>query len=206
MSPPTVRDLVSRRSALITQECQKGVLGDPAVFAELAEAARVEMVPNAARLAKAARAGGIPVVHCIAERRADGIGSSTNARLFGAARRGDVLLEPGSEATEVIDEIGCESIDLVSRRLHGIGPMWGTDLDSLLRNLRVRTVVAVGVSVNIGLTNLVMDAVNAGYQVVVPRDAVAGIPASYADAIIDNTLSLLATITTTEEVREVWSS
>ncbi len=60
-------------------------------------------------------------------------------------------------------------------------------------------------SVNIGLTNLVMDAVNLGYQVVVPRDAVAGLPQDYADAVIDNTLALLATLTTTDELVDVWS-
>ena len=65
--------------------------------------------------------------------------------------------------------------------------------------------VGVGVSVNIGLTNLVMDAVNLGYQVVVPRDAVAGLPKEYADAVIDNTLALLATLTTTDELVDVWS-
>ena len=45
-------------------------------------------------------------------------------------------------------------------------------------------------------------AVNLAYRVVVPRDAVAGIPADYATAIIDNTLSLLATITTTDDLIE----
>jgi hypothetical protein len=42
------------------------------------------------------------------------------------------------------------------------------------------------------------------YRVVVPRDAVAGIPTDYANAIIDNTLSLLATITTTDELIKAW--
>ncbi len=57
---------------------------------------------------------------------------------------------------------------------------------------------------NVAITNLVMDAVNAAYRVVIPRDAVAGIPADYADAVIDNTLSLLATITTTDELLAAW--
>ncbi|STZ73178.1 Isochorismatase hydrolase [Mycolicibacterium fortuitum] len=68
----------------------------------------------------------------------------------------------------------------------------------------MRTIVAVGVSVNIAITNLVMDAVNAGYRVVLPRDAVAGIPSAYADAVIDNTLSLLATVTTTDRLLHAW--
>jgi biuret amidohydrolase len=59
--------------------------------------------------------------------------------------------------------------------------------------------------VNVGVTNLVMDAVNAGYQVVLPRDAVTGVPKEYADAVIDNTLSLLATVTTTDDVIGAWS-
>jgi nicotinamidase-related amidase len=82
--------------------------------------------------------------------------------------------------------------------------MAGTDLDPILRNLGVSTVVVAGVSVNVAITNLVMDAVNAGYQVVVPRDAVAGLPADYADAVIDNTLSLLAVVTTTDDVIAAW--
>jgi nicotinamidase-related amidase len=62
----------------------------------------------------------------------------------------------------------------------------------------------VGVSVNVAITNLVMDAVNAAYRVVIPRDAVAGIPADYATAVIDNTLSLLATITSTDALIATW--
>jgi nicotinamidase-related amidase len=84
--------------------------------------------------------------------------------------------------------------------------MAGTDLDPVLRNLRVSTVVAVGVSVNVAITNLVMDAVNNGYQVVVVRDAVCGVPASYADLVIDNTLSLLATVLTTDDLVGYWHS
>ena len=90
------------------------------------------------------------------------------------------------------------------RRWHGIGPMGGTDLDAILRNLGVSTIVAVGVSLNVAITNFVMDAVNNAYRVVLPRDAVAGIPDEYGTAMIENTLSLLATVTTTEELVAVW--
>src|SRR3546814_4475906 len=47
--------------------------------------------------------------------------------------------------------------------------------DPILRNLGVSTIAVTGVSVNVAITNLVMDAVNLGYSVVVPRDAVCGI-------------------------------
>ena len=193
-------------TALVTQECQNGVIGEQAVFPELALAARAGMVGNVARLAKAARASGIPLVHCLALRRADGLGSSNNARIFGAARKSGVVLLPGSSAAEVVPEIGVEETDIVLMRYHGLGPMGGTDLDAVLRSLGATTVVGVGVSVNVGMTNFTMDAVNAGYQFVLPRDAVAGVPASYADAVIDNTLSLLATVVTTDDVVAAWEA
>jgi nicotinamidase-related amidase len=191
-------------TALLTQECQNGVIGDESALPQLADAAR-PIRPHLGRLAVAARAAGVPVLHALAARRPDGLGSNTNARLFHGVKKSPVPLLPDSPASQVIPELGPEPTDLSTTRLHGLGPFSGTDVDALLRNLGVTTVVGVGVSVNIGLTNLVMDAVNLGYQVVVPRDAVAGLPEEYADAVIVNTLALLATLTTTDELVAIWS-
>ncbi|MCB9372215.1 MAG: isochorismatase family protein [Microthrixaceae bacterium] len=192
-------------TAVVTQECQNGVIGPDAALPQLAEIARRHMVPAAGRLVRAARAAGVPVVHCVAARREDARGSNTNARLFLGMRKLPVALLPGSSAVEVVPEIGTEASDVVLTRLHGLGPMGGTDLDAVLRNLGVTTVVGVGVSVNVGMTNFAMDAVNAGYQFVLPRDAVAGIPEDYAEAVIEHTLSLIATVTTVDAVTASWA-
>jgi biuret amidohydrolase len=193
-------------TALVTQECQNGVIGEEAVFPQLAAVARKTMIPNASRLVKAARAAAVPVVHCLAWRREDGRGANTNARLFGAARKARVSLTAGSHAAEVIPEIGVVESDIVLTRLHGLGPMGGTDLDAVLRNLGVRTIVGIGVSINVAVTNFAMDAVNHGYRFVLPRDAVAGVPEEYAEAVIENTLSLLCTVITTDDLITLWES
>jgi nicotinamidase-related amidase len=83
--------------------------------------------------------------------------------------------------------------------------MGGTDLDPIPRNLGVTTIVAVGVSVNIAIPSLVMDGVNAADQVVLPRDSLAGVPREYATQVIDNSLSLLDTVTSTHELVDIWS-
>ncbi len=192
-------------TALVLQEVQNGVVGSPSVLPALAEAAAaVDLIGNCARLARAARSLGVTVLHCTAESRDDGRGANTNARLFGGVKKSPVRLSPGSAAVQVPDEIGVDPRDLVLARYHGIGPMTGTQLDSILRNLGATTIVGVGVSVNIGMTNLAFDAVNRGYQIVMPRDAVAGVPADYAQAVIDNTLALVATVTTTAEILAAW--
>jgi len=200
----TLAELVApQRTALITQELQGAVVGPDAGLAVLADEARREALPNIARLLPVARAAGVQVVHCLVHRRPDGLGSNHNARLF-AAGRSAVRIEPGSAGATLLPEFGPEPSDLVLSRCHGLGPMGGTELDAVLRNLGVSTIVAVGVSLNVAIPNLVMDAVNAAYRVVVPRDAVAGVPAEYGAAIIENTLSLLATIATTEELMHTW--
>src|SRR5689334_20866189 len=189
-------------TAIVTQECQGAVVGPNAGLAVLAKEARREALPNIERLLPAAREAGVKIVHCLVQRRPDGLGGNHNAKIFAVGSGVDIA--PGSPGASLLPELGPAPNDVVLYRSHGIGPMGGTDLDVTLRNLGVSTIVAVGVSVNVAITNLVMDAVNRSYRVVVPRDAVAGIPTEYAVSIIDNTLSLLATVTTTDDLIEAW--
>ncbi len=205
---PRLADLVQPgHTAIVTQECQGAVIGPHAGLALLAEEARRVALPNIVRLLPAARAAGVRVVHCLVQRRPDGLGSNHNAKIFAIGRdleHGGVDIAPGTPGAALLPELGPEPTDLVLSRWHGVGPMGGTDLDAVLRNLGVSTLVVVGVSLNIAIPNVVMDAVNAAYRVIVPRDAVAGIPTEYGAAVIANTLSLLATITTTDDLLRVW--
>lgn len=202
----TLAELLAPGSvALVTCECQRGVLGDGSPLPELAAAARRTVLPNGARLLAAARAADVPVLHCLAGRRPDGRGSNRNARLLAALARPPARMLLGTPDVELVEEFGPDGSDLVLTRIHGLGPMAGTDLDPLLRNLGVGTLVVVGVSVNVAVTNLVMDAVNHGYRVVVARDAVAGVPSAYAEAVLEHTLALLASVVTTDELLAGWT-
>lgn len=204
--PVDVRSLVApAHTALVTQECQEGVIGPRSALPDLAAVARDGMLANVAALARAARAAGVAVVHATAERRPDGRGSNRNARLFVAVARGPVQLTPGSPEAAVVSDIGVEPSDIVVSRIHGLSPMSGTGLDPILRNLGVTTIIGVGVSLNVAITNFAFDAVNLGYQFVIPRDAVAGVPREYGEAVLDHTLSVVATLTTTADVVDAWS-
>jgi len=194
------------RTAVLVMECQQGVIGGGAgTFGALGEAVeRHGVVPAIARLLKAARAAKVPVFYLNASRRADSGGSTANCLLLALGRKGEPLV-PGSKRHSVVDALAPLESDFVINRFHGVTPFHGTELDSILRNLGVRTVVAVGVSVNVGITGLTIEAVNGGYQVILPRDAVAGTPDEYVEAVFQNTLRLLATVTRTDEVIAAWS-
>jgi len=194
-----------KHTALVTQECQQGVIGEKSALPALAAGvARVDMIRHVAELVSAARAAGVRIVHCTAERRPDGFGANRNARLFQYMARTERPLLPGSEAAALVPELGAEPEDLVLARLHGLSPFQGTELDWVLRNAGVTTIVGVGVSVNVAIQNLTFDAVNASYQVVIPRDAVAGFPAEYVDLVFEHTLAAISTLTTTRALLEVW--
>jgi nicotinamidase-related amidase len=143
-------------------------------------------------------------VHNTAVNRADRAGGAVNCRMLAASAKHGGLIE-GSPEAEVLLELGRDPRDIEIARYHGMTPFTSTSLDQVLRNLGITTVVATGNSVNIGVLGLVMVAVDLGYQVVVVRDAVAGVPKAYADAVLDNTIALLATIVTTDELLAAWS-
>ena len=195
------------RTAVLTMELQRGVVGDDASIPDLrAEVARRGVVARAARVVDAARGAGARVVHCVAEFRADRAGSNDNSPLLRILARGKPNLVVGTVSTEVVPELGPAPSDLIAARRHGLTPFPGTDLDQTLRNLGVETIVATGASLNIGITGLVMVAVDLGYRCVVVTDAVVGVPAEYGDAVVQHTLAPLATLLVSDQVCDVWAS
>ncbi|MCX5365266.1 cysteine hydrolase [Streptomyces sp. NBC_00124] len=193
--------LAPHSTVLLTVECQQGVVGPDSALPELAKEARSSgALANVARLVAAAHESGIQVIHALAERRPDGRGANRNARLFRAAERLPVQQLSGTTAVRIAAPIEVTEEDFVVRRLHGLSPIQGTDVDPLLRNLGCRTLVVTGVSANVAIPNAVFDAVNRGYTVVVPTDAIAGVPSDYTPAMIRNTLALVATLATTADV------
>jgi len=189
------------RCAVLTMELQRGVVGDLSSFPELAAVvADAGVLPATARLLGAARRAGAPVVHCTAGFRADRRGSPRNSPLIAAMLRRPAHLVDGTAAVELVPDIEVAPDDLVSHRHHGVSPFVGTSLDPTLRALGVSTVVATGVSLNLGIPGLAVEAVDLGYRVVVATDAVTGVPVDYARAVLRHTVALVATLATVDDL------
>ena len=201
-----LRELLDPRStAVLTMELQRGVVGDLASMLHLREAVEAaDIVPHTAHLLTGARAAGARVVHCTAAFRADRAGSPVNYPFAAASRKKPVSLVLGSPEVEVVPALAREASDLECTRMHGMSPFIGTNLDPSLRAEGIGTIVATGVSLNVGIFGLTLEAVNFGYRVVIATDCVAGLPADYAAAVLKNSLALLATLRTSQEILDVW--
>jgi nicotinamidase-related amidase len=205
-----LRDLVEpSTTAVLTMELQRAIVGHGALLPALVdEVERTGVLDVVRRVCGAARDAGARVVHCTAVTRADGAGAALNSRLMVLADRarrehGGAATAIGSAGAALVDGLEDER-DVVVPRLHGLTPFTSTSLDQILRNLGVRTVVATGVSLNIGVLDMCLTAGDLGYQVVVVRDGVVGVPAEYGQAVLDNTLSMIATIVTSGELLAAW--
>jgi nicotinamidase-related amidase len=195
-------------TALLAIEVQQGVIGKytPAPLSALRDAVEARgLVPRLSKLLKAARKAGVHIFHCPASARPDGLGSMTNTRLAQAlkkaGRRGMVA---GSPEAANLPGLEPEEGDFVIWRTHGMTAFHDTSLDSICRNMGIRTIIPTGVSVNVAITGATIEAVNRAYRVVIPTDCVVGFPPEYGDMVIKNALVGLAFLTTAQELAAAW--
>jgi nicotinamidase-related amidase len=196
LAPPT--------TAVVTMEVQRSVVGDLSGLPALREAVEEEKIlPHINELLQLARLAGVTVVHCT-------VGGDYKPGLApnypGAAalaKRGGGPRPAG--AADPVPDIGVTADDVVISRHHGVSPFTGTDLDAFLRRVGVRTVVACGVSLNVGILGLTIEAVSLGYRVAVVTDAVAGVPVEYGRAVVANSLPFIATRLTVADLATVWA-
>ena len=206
MSSRSLAPLVAPgKCAVLVQELQNGVVGADAGLPALAEAASsTGIIERAASLATAARRRGVPVIHCTAQNLPDHFGANRNAWLFETARRHGLDNRPGSASVAPVAPLGPAESDVVLPRSHGLSPLTGSSLDSLLRNQGIESLVIMGVSLNLAIPNLVFDAVNRSYRVVLVADAVVGVPVDYGRLVIEHSLSLVSTVVAADEVIDAW--
>ncbi len=201
------RLLSPKQCSVLTFELQRGVVGDLSTLPDFsASVAKSGILESTAALLAAARRHQVTVVHCRAAFRSDRAGSFRNVPMVNRLLENPDHVRLGSAAAELVPLLGPEESDLDSVRLHGMSPFTGTSLDPMLRSSGASTVIATGSSLNIGVLGLVIEALNRGFDVVVPTDCVAGHPLEFGEQILKNSLKPISTLVTSSEIVEHWES
>ena len=192
------------RVALVLMECQLGMIGEEAAAAGSGLAKHAierRMVDNAAGLVHRFRQLRLPVVHCTFNPRRDMAGTSINTPLFVRRFKARSLEPDGTlDDNPIHPALGPEPGDFVISRLHGLEAFHDTELDAILRTLRTTTMVLCGVSTNIGIPGTALGGLNRGYNVVMPEDCIAGAWPEAHQFMVEHTLNLLGTVTTSDDV------
>lgn len=194
----------NQKPALLISECQMGFVGgaEPLDQGLVDQAVGRGIVDNIAVLAEAFRAAELPIVHSLFGPREDYVGTGANCLLLVHIRKQGIIRE-GRPSVNIHPKLAPAPGELVTRRVHAVSSFHGTELESVLRNHAVQTVVLVGVSTNLAVSGSAIEAVNRGFQVVIPEDCIAGASAETHTFLVRHTLPLLAAMTIASEVVEV---
>ena len=128
-----------------------------------------------------ARALGVPIIHVRSVLRRSGVDdikgiSAAWRRTFplyvGAIPNSDAHAIEGSPWTEFVTRVAPE--DMLVETKKRLSAFYPTDLDFLLRNMRVETIVLDGGFTDCCVLNTAFDASNHNYRVIVARDLVRG--------------------------------
>ncbi|MEE9241463.1 MAG: cysteine hydrolase [bacterium] len=170
-----------QKTAIVTVDMHRGHL-DPEVATMPAPKDNcANVIANAAKVIRAAREAGMPVIHVIMVKRDI---EAERARPFHkAVMEVREHLTPGSTSdlrhhniegsiqTEIIPDL-LEESDYVIDNKKTLSIFYGTDLDHLLRTLGMDTLIFMGINTNTCVHNACFDATNRRYTVSVVSDAV----------------------------------
>lgn len=170
-----------------------------------------KVVANTNGVVKAARAAGCTVVFLQngwepGQRDAGGVGSpnwhkSNPLRLMREQPQlRDKILTKGSWDFQLVEELSVEQTDLVVPKTRYSG-FTGTNLDFLLRERNIRTLIVTGIASNVCVESTIRDAYFREYFCVLVQDAtVQSGPAYIQDAVIFNVETFLGWVSSTDAV------
>lgn len=198
-------------TAVVSIDLHRGHLEDDPACPCPAPRARA-IVPAVDAFHRAARAAGIRVIHVRSKLRKGGVddinGLKAAWRLVfplhvGPIPNSDEHAIEGTRWNDFVTHV--EDDDLIVETKKRLSAFYPTDLDFLLRNLGIRTVVFDGCLTDCCVLNSAFDASNLGYHVVVAADLVAGTSAALEEAALRIIATHLGLVTDAAELTEAWT-
>jgi nicotinamidase-related amidase len=190
-------------TAVLFVECQNGLLGENSAMRAIAEVARPH-VPAMGRLARGAREAGVQVVHLTYVPVAHNRSSNQRPPLFQRLMPRLDDWNATHPAVQVIPEIGVGPDDLVLVRHSGLSPTYGTETFNVMRNIGMKRLVLAGISVNVAIPVVAVEATDEDFDVVIASDAVSGAPAEHVASMLEHALPFIATMSTVDDLLSQW--
>jgi nicotinamidase-related amidase len=174
-------------AALIVIDLQKGIVGIPTVHPS------GEIVERSARLARAFRERGLPVVLV-----------NVSGRAPGRTDAGSPKFAFPPDWTELVPELEQQPSDILITKQR-VGAFIGTALDDSLRERGVTQVFMTGVATGSGVESTGRSAYDAGYNVVFVTDAMTDRDADTHRFCVEKAFPKLGETTTTGDVLKMLS-
>jgi gluconolactonase len=200
-SPEPTLALDPKRCALLIQDMQNDAVSEGGAFAASgapAHARAQNVVENIRRVAQAARASGVPVIHVwfIVEPGATGV--KLNAPLFKGLAEHKANVR-GTWGARPVAGLEPEPGDLIVEKM-SMSAWEGTRLESLLKGLGRDTIIDAGAWTNMSIEHTARTGADKGYFIVLPEDCCSTMNAEWHKASINFAMQNVATVTTADAV------
>jgi biuret amidohydrolase len=200
------------RTAIVSIDMHRGHL-DPSPQCPCPAPRAREIVAPIDAFHNGARALGIPVIHVRSVLRRGGVDdvhgiSAAWRRTFplhvGAIPNSDAHAIEGSPWTEFVTHVAPD--DLIVETKKRLSVFYPTDLDFLLRNMRVEALVLNGGFTDCCILNAAFDASNRNYRIIVARDLVRGTDENLENAALAMVSLHLGLVADAADILAEWKS
>ncbi len=151
---------------------------------------RLGIVEKTAAVIVAGRKLGMPIVYINVAYQPGYPELVRNNGLFNTVPTMGCLVR-GTPGAQVISRLAPQPSDYVLEHTR-ISSFFGTDLDTILRSLQMRTLICTGIATNVAVDHTIRDAVQYGYDAILLQDCCYSSVAEYHEAAL-KTLQVLAT-------------
>jgi nicotinamidase-related amidase len=151
---------------------------------------RLGIVEKTAAVIAAGRKHGMPIVYINVAYQPGYPELVRNNGLFNTVPKMGCLVR-GTPGAQVIPRLAPQPGDYVLEHTR-ISSFFGTDLDTILRSLQMRTLICTGIATNVAVDHTIRDAVQHGYDAILLQDCCYSSVAEYHEAAL-KTLQVLAT-------------
>jgi gluconolactonase len=189
------------RCAMIIQDMQNDVITEGGAFAASgapAHARSQRVVENVRRLADAARARGVMIIHVwfVVEPGAPGV--TVNAPLFEGVVDNKAMMRGGWGASPVTG-LEPQAGDLVVEKIR-MSAWEGTKLETLLKSGKRDMIINTGAWTNMSVEHTARTGADKGYFMIVPEDCCSTMNADWHNASINFALQNVSVVTNADAV------
>jgi ureidoacrylate peracid hydrolase len=197
----SILTLIPNKTALLVIDLQNDTVsvgGKGEKLGAVKHAQSQHTVEHVNKLLTAARAAGSPVFHnlFVVEPGAPAIG--TNAPIFASIQAGGNVVRD-TWGAKIADGVEVARSDYLLERQR-MDAFHGTQLNVMLRNLGIDTVIISGAWTNMAVEHTARSAADYGYRVVFASDATSTFSNDWQQAALNYALTQIATLASTAEI------
>jgi ureidoacrylate peracid hydrolase len=195
-----------RHTAVLVIDVQNDFCASGGFFDELgSDITRIQaMIPRLRQFLTEAREARVPVIFVAAGYGEAYLSGSDRERYIRVHGRVIPVCRPGTWGAEFYEVAPRHDEPVIIKRRYSA--FHGTDLDVLLRNLDVRTLVLVGVATNVCVEAAARDAFMRDYYVVVVSDCTAARDESFHQGALANIDAHFAAVVGADAIAKAWHS